>query len=61
MLGLIILFIGLVLLSWVILYKYSSGLRLVVFKEEEEPKMVLTSFFVLVVSILLLTIYIHFF
>ena len=61
MMGFLILFIGMLLGATVIMYKFASAMRLIVFKDEETPKMAYVSYFVLLLSIILLCVYIHFF
>ena len=61
MIGFIILFVALVLLGWVVLYKFATGLRFIVSRYEEETKMQYISFLVMVLGILLLCIYINWF
>lgn len=61
MIGFLILFIGAVLLGWLVLYKLSTAMRFVVFKEEEEPKMVFRTFWVMIIGIFLICVYINWF
>lgn len=60
MIGFLILFIGMLLGATFCLYKLAAAMRLLVFKDEETPKMIYTSYLIMVISIILLCIYIHF-
>lgn len=61
MMGFLILFIGMLLGVTVMMYKFASAVRLIVFKDEETPKMAFTSYAVMLISVILICIYIHFF